>query len=347
VRSTATKKLCRVLGGVALGLGAVVLALLIGEGVVRLFALDRPLLDRVAPRMIYETEVHKAVPDPRLLLQMRPGASASYEGPYGRFTVNVNSLGFRGPERSPDKAPGVFRILCIGGSNVYGAGLDDNETWPARLEERLDAGAPGRFEVWNLGVSGYNALNMIATARDALALYDPDLILFALSNTGPRFFLDGTEDLEWYYAEDETLWLDLIPPEMMLLPRVLPRGRELFLLNHVRLYRYLMLTRLGWSLEGDPGKQGLIHMHHPHTVEPTREFLATASRRVPIAIFLAPMVQTVDFRDFYQGLDLPVLCLDASGMPEEYRHWHPPAAVMGWYAERLVQMMGDAGLLPR
>lgn len=336
----------RILVGVSLSLGAVVLSLLLGEGVIRLFGFDLSLLAKVAPRMIYETEIHRPVSDPWLLLDMKPGATARYDGPFGEFAVHVNQLGFRGGERRIEKAPGVFRILCVGGSNVYGAGLDDDDTWPAKLEALLNATPPGRFEVWNLGVSGYNSLNMAAVARNASERFDPDLILVAPSNIGPRFFLEGTEDLQAYYREDETLWLDLFPPERMLLSPPLSQGTELFLMNHVRLYRYLMLVRLSRGATQDRRDQGLISVSQFHTDDPTRSVLRELSRSVPVALLMAPFVQEAAFEGIHRGLELPVLRLDASGLPPEYLEWHPSAEVMDWYVRSIARLLVEMKLLP-
>ena len=328
--------------GALLSLAAILSAVVLGEGIVRVFDLDLNLLDGVVPRLTHELEVHQHVRDPSLLLTLKPKSSGSYRSHHGAFDVTINSLGFRGAERSAEKPHGVFRILCVGGSNVYGAGINDHETWPAKLEARLNDESPGRFEVWNLGVSGYNAINMTATAVAAMEKYQPDLIIFALSNIGPRFFLDGTPDIHEYYLKDETLWLDLFSPKLLSGGLVCSQEAELFLLSNIRLYRYYMLSRLAWSEENHSFPADL-----PHYVDRTREFLRSASRTVPIAVFLAPPVNPGGFERTLSGLDVPVMILDAKGKPEGYREWHPSTQVMHWYAKNLARMLHTEGLLPR
>ena len=54
-----------------------------------------------------------------------------------RYTTN--SMGFRGPEISVPKPPSTFRALVLGESTTLGMEMDDDETWPARLEVLLQA----------------------------------------------------------------------------------------------------------------------------------------------------------------------------------------------------------------
>lgn len=51
-------------------------------------------------------------------------------------TITINSQGYRGREFGPEKH-GRFRILAIGDSFTFGYGVEDNESYPARLEQIL------------------------------------------------------------------------------------------------------------------------------------------------------------------------------------------------------------------
>jgi lysophospholipase L1-like esterase len=84
--------------------------------------------------------------------------------------VQINSLGFRGAEPSPDPPPGTVRLVALGGSATFCYDVtDDAHTWPARLEERLAQALGGPIEVINLGLPGYDAanskVNYLFTAR--------------------------------------------------------------------------------------------------------------------------------------------------------------------------------------
>ena len=81
-------------------------------------------------------------------------------------------------ETAADATEGSFRILCIGDSNTYGTGVERIETYPAQLQQFLNA-APGapRFQVTNLGVPGSNSAQVRHRLPQYLDLYDPDLVI--------------------------------------------------------------------------------------------------------------------------------------------------------------------------
>ena len=331
----------RLAAGLLLGLA---LGLLLAEALLHLFPVDRRFVQRAVPRMTEELEVHTPVDDPRLLLSLRAGSRATYATPYhGSFTVSVNALGFRGPRRTEAKPPGVFRILCVGGSNVYGAGLNDEATWPARLEQQLKRRGDQPYEVFNLGVSGYNSMQLAAVTRRAVTRYAPDLVLVAFSNWGPRYFLKGTPHLERYYRRDPTLWLELIPPGLLSLPPWPSVTSKLGLLNASALYRLALLT--GTLIR--PGDRGEIpgELWRRH-LSYTRDTLRWAAGRTKVAVFICPAVAPPNlFAPYYRDLGLPVLTLDAAGKPESHRLFHPPAHVMVWYAQWLEQELERLKLL--
>jgi lysophospholipase L1-like esterase len=75
-------------------------------------------------------------------------------------------------------APGAaFRILCIGDSHTYGAGLPEDQSYPAHLQRQLDERSPGGFSVINLGVPGLNTSQMRARLPLQVARYQPDLVI--------------------------------------------------------------------------------------------------------------------------------------------------------------------------
>jgi lysophospholipase L1-like esterase len=80
------------------------------------------------------------------------------------------------------KPPGVTRICVLGDSVAFGFGsrpIAQGHTFPALLERRLEAASPGRIQVLNFAVVGYNAeQETIVLERKALA-FEPDLVLLA------------------------------------------------------------------------------------------------------------------------------------------------------------------------
>ncbi|MDP8254894.1 MAG: GDSL-type esterase/lipase family protein [Candidatus Alcyoniella australis] len=82
-----------------------------------------------------------------------------------------------------DKPPGVFRIIVIGGSNVYGDGVDElSDVFTEVLERRLNShGANVEFEVINSGVSGYNSFQLMILDHEYLSRYEFDLSILYLN----------------------------------------------------------------------------------------------------------------------------------------------------------------------
>ena len=324
---------------------ALLCGLLLVEATLGVSGYDLTLLSRVAPRMKHHHGVHRAVADPRLLIRLTPGASAEYRLP-GRapFSVRVNALGFRGAERSLARGPGVFRVVAVGASNTYGADLSDHETWPHQLELRLNrsARAPRRYEVWNLGVSGYNSLQLLAVAEQALARYSPDLIILSLSNRGPRHFLYGALSLDAFRA-DPTLWLETFPPSLVDACAWPSRDARLWLLGRAAVYRLALLAALGRSEEGQSRVPEAAEARY---VTLTRPFLTRAKNQTHLAIHICPAVQPRDaFAPHYRDLGIPVMDHQADDKPPEYRKIHPPAQVMVWYAEVMERWLQGQGLL--
>jgi lysophospholipase L1-like esterase len=90
--------------------------------------------------------------------------------------VTINSLGFRGADFEREKRDGVFRILTAGGSSTYGYHSHDDHTYPAILQRLLDADAPGRYEVVNVGLPMYTSDNIAAMLEGEGFDYAPDLL---------------------------------------------------------------------------------------------------------------------------------------------------------------------------
>jgi hypothetical protein len=196
------RRLWFALGGALVAMvGAVVLA----EGVVRMADPDMRLVNKLVYHQNADVAAHQPDPNPDLLFRLRPGRHAIGTGTAQRI-VTINSFGARGPERPAAKPTGVFRILCFGASNVYGARVADDETWPAQLEAVLNSGATVRYEVWNFGTSAYVALQMAVLAREKIEPLAPDLVLFAPSNLAERAFLWG-DDASAHFARDPQLSL--------------------------------------------------------------------------------------------------------------------------------------------
>lgn len=83
-------------------------------------------------------------------------------GVEGTSRLSTNALGIRGPEWDD----GAVRILCVGGSTTACTYLDDSETWPHLLMQRLNERHPTR-RIWvgNVGKSGHDTYHHIELLR--------------------------------------------------------------------------------------------------------------------------------------------------------------------------------------
>jgi lysophospholipase L1-like esterase len=81
-------------------------------------------------------------------------------------------------DRSGAWRPGAReRVLCVGDSHTYGAGVRSDEAYPAQLQVLLDEAAPGVYSVVNRGVPGYNSLQVRNRLPQWIAELRPTVIV--------------------------------------------------------------------------------------------------------------------------------------------------------------------------
>jgi len=121
--------------------------LLTGELVAR--ALD--IVDRLNG---YSRLLYTRGPSVDLPYLLRPG----FEATLFSVPVRVNRLGFRGPEVDVKPRPGVFRILMLGDSVLFGTVLEEGERLSEVAAAELNGVRPDHYEVINAGVPGFDTL---------------------------------------------------------------------------------------------------------------------------------------------------------------------------------------------
>jgi len=114
----------------------------------------------------------KYVPHPYLSYALNPG----YRSQDGQN--RHNSLGFRGDEVALAKAPGTYRIVCVGGSTVYDTEIEDyHASFPAQLQVCLREGGHPEVEVVNGGVGGYTSFETLVDVAMRVLELAPDLLV--------------------------------------------------------------------------------------------------------------------------------------------------------------------------
>jgi lysophospholipase L1-like esterase len=110
--------------------------------------------------------------DEHLVFRHKP----SWEKRYGDVLVTYNERGLRDRPILP-KAEGEYRILALGDSVTFGAGVPQPEIFTTRLEQLL----PGRLDrpvrVINTGVGGYNTVQEVTYFKREGITLQPDLVL--------------------------------------------------------------------------------------------------------------------------------------------------------------------------
>jgi hypothetical protein len=121
---------------------------------------------------------------------------------------HFNSHGFRDVERAWSKPPGVFRIVVFGDSYTDALSVPMESTFCAVLERTLNAQGHGtRFEVLNLGQSGFGTADEYGRWLNFGLRYAPDLVLVAFypgNDIRNNSRAINTENLGCYLVQDAT-----------------------------------------------------------------------------------------------------------------------------------------------
>jgi lysophospholipase L1-like esterase len=146
-------------------------------------------------RFVRETPYGKyremLIKDPILGFRLKPNSHVVFEredvDDY-KMEVRINSIGIRDVEYSVAKPDGVVRIIFVGDSIVFGAGIELDQTMAKLLEKLLNEHTQGgvKYEVMNWGVGSYGLSQELGLLKTAgAARYQPDLLLVG---TGPNDF---------------------------------------------------------------------------------------------------------------------------------------------------------------
>jgi len=156
----------RFLGGLLGRAIALLIGLLVAEGIVRL----------AVPRQGASCSVNEW--DPRLGIRQRPGARGFVACRDYRMDLRISSQGLRDREYHRPKPTGRRRILCLGDSFTCGYGVSRDQTYP-KVTERLLQGSTGSdaWEVINAGVGSTGTAHQVAWYELEGRAFTPDLVV--------------------------------------------------------------------------------------------------------------------------------------------------------------------------
>ena len=96
-------------------------------------------------------------------------------------SIKTNEFGLRGESITVPKPAGTYRILCLGGTGLFGIQTDQTQTVPAQLQVLfLDAGHH-HVEVLNSACPNAGPLINYLRLRQSLLVLEPDLVIYTLN----------------------------------------------------------------------------------------------------------------------------------------------------------------------
>ncbi len=127
------------------------------------------------------------------------------------MTHDLNRLKLRDYYDSPEKPPGAWRLLVIGDSFTYGAGVEIPETFVKKTERMAHEEVSKRIEIWNCGFPGWDTEREVEYLENTALGYSPDMITIC-------FYLNDATDWEehpmifseWYKSMEKNNFLDKV-----------------------------------------------------------------------------------------------------------------------------------------
>jgi len=126
-------------------------------------------------------KTHRPSADPLLGYELIPGSSSFEDQVWYRISLQ----GIRDQrDFAIPKPAGVYRIAALGDSFTFGMAVEEEDSWPRRLEAEL----AGRHavEVINFGVMGYDTTQESRLLETKVPAFQPDLIIicYCLNDVG-------------------------------------------------------------------------------------------------------------------------------------------------------------------
>ncbi len=137
------------------------------------FAIGEITIRLLVPGESSSTIFHKLPGSPRLV-----GIIPNFEGDRKGAHVKINSRGFRDRDYPEEKGGNIFRIVGLGDSFTFGAGVELEDTYLKQLEKMLKKKSSSKqIEVLNMGVPAYNTFQELTLLKEDGLNYAPDLVI--------------------------------------------------------------------------------------------------------------------------------------------------------------------------
>ena len=154
------------------------------------------------------------------------------------FSTDVNGL--RNTNINCKKNSKYLKIICSGGSTTAGQGINDNETWPSRLESKLNKKGISA-KVLNAGVHGYDSFQELENLKNNLIKLKPNVLIlhqgwneefeFSALGAGKRFRPNHARRYfeKWYFFSNN---IPYFPRKLLVFTLLLRYFRRLICLKN-------------------------------------------------------------------------------------------------------------------
>ncbi|RMD99393.1 MAG: SGNH/GDSL hydrolase family protein [Deltaproteobacteria bacterium] len=155
--------------------------------------------------------LHRPTGSPKTLYALAPGAREVLDhgalwGGKRPIVYAIAPPGIRGESPEVPKPAETFRILVLGDSVTFGFGVAQEDTYPRRLEQALQARFPDRrVEVINAGVGGYSIYNETGWMEEYGMSLAPDAVLVG-------FCMNDVDDPYFHFSHHTLETLGALPP---------------------------------------------------------------------------------------------------------------------------------------
>jgi hypothetical protein len=110
--------------------------------------------------------------------------------------LSLQAIALFAVDRHTAWRPGAAqRVLCVGDSHTYGAGVRAEEAYPAQLQHFLDDAAPGVYAVMNRGVPGFTSTQVRRHLPQWIAELEPTIVV-AVAGANNVWNVSETDDAD-------------------------------------------------------------------------------------------------------------------------------------------------------
>jgi D-alanyl-lipoteichoic acid acyltransferase DltB (MBOAT superfamily) len=109
--------------------------------------------------------------------ELLPNRSGRFKG----VLLRTNRWGMHDKDYEREPPPGCLRVAILGASHTMGSGVRREDTFDARLEDRLNKGADGFsgcYELLNMAVYGYNPLVQLSVFENRVTGFKPRTVFY-------------------------------------------------------------------------------------------------------------------------------------------------------------------------